>query len=285
MRSVQRFLHTFRSKFLQYGYRGPVKNVMQRTGIDVALDRTYYQLFNYMDRLEERNLDETTQTITIDGTEATFRKQSAREHNFLPDVTSSYENQLFDDLLHELTDGDVFYDIGAHIGLISCIVGLQETDVDIVCFEPHPKTFDSLVRNLELNDVDANAKNYAVSNEDGEIRFDIRRDTAGGMGAVRQSGSGPTVPVKTLDAVVEDENVTPPTIVKSDILGEEGNLVRGAPKVLSSDECRLAYIEVHPAALNRKGSSEDEVRTLLAEYGFDIVELTDEILKATKRTR
>jgi hypothetical protein len=51
--------------------------------------------------------------------------------------------------------------------------------------------------------------------------------------------------------------------------------------VLSSDECRLEYIEVHPLAVERKGRSTGELRSRLEDYGFSIEELNNQLWKVT----
>lgn len=233
-----------------------------------------------MDQDEERSLEETIQDATICGVDVQFRMASARDHRFLPDFAEGYE-EIFKDMFTELHEDDVFFDIGAHIGIYSCVLGRKYPG--IVCFEPHPKTRESLEKNLQLNGIDATVMDCAISNSDGTIAFDTRRDTPGGMGVVRHTGQGTETPVRTLDGVVSDDDVSPPTVIMSDILGEELNLLRGGSMTFSSPTTRLAYSVIHDLPLERLGSSEQEVEELLRSYGFDEWEyLRDTVLKAKK---
>ena len=121
-----------------------------------------------------------------------------------------------------------------------------------------------------------------LSNSDGTVAFDTRHDTSGGTGEVRHTGPETETPVRTLDGIVSDD-VSSPTVIMSDIIGEEINLLRGGSMTFSSPTTRLAYIVTHNQPLERLGSSEQEVEELLRRYGFDELEyLRDNVLKAKK---
>ena len=237
-----------------------------------------------MDQDEERPFDEPVQT-TICGVDVQFHVASERGRRFLPDDVGVYD-EMFEDMFSEMYEDDVFFDIGAHIGINSCVIGRRYPETDIVCFEPHPQTRESLETNLELNGIDALVMDCAISNSNGTIAFDTKHDTPGGMGEVRHSGQGIETPVRTLDDIIEDDGVPSPTVIMSDIVGEEINLLRGGSTTFSSPTTRLAYIVTHDEPLERLGSSTQEVEDLLRRYGFDELEyLRDTFLKAKKASR
>ncbi|UHQ98826.1 FkbM family methyltransferase (plasmid) [Natrinema zhouii] len=237
-----------------------------------------------MDRDEEQPSDEPVQT-TISGVDVQFRVASERERRFLPDDVGIYD-EMFEDMFSEMHGDDVFFDIGAHIGINSCVIGRRHPEIDIVCFEPHPQTRRSLETNLELNEIDALVMDCAISNSDGAIAFDTQHDTPGGMGEVRHSGQGIETPVRTLDSIIKDDGVPSPTVIMSDIVGEEINLLRGGSMTFSSLTTRLAYLVTHDQPLERLGSSKHEVEDLLRSYGFDELEyLRDNFLKAKKSSQ
>jgi FkbM family methyltransferase len=234
-----------------------------------------------MDRDGEQSFDEPLQT-TICGVDVQFRVASERERRFRPDDVGIYD-EMFEDMFSEMYEDDVFFDIGAHIGLNSCVIGRRYPEIGIVCFEPHPQTRGSLETNLELNGIDALVMDCTISNTDGTIAFDTKHDTPGGMGEVRHSGQGIETPVRTLDSVIQDDSIPSPTVIMSDIVGEEINLLRGGSTAFSSPTTRLAYIVTHDQPLERLGSSKQEVEDLLRSYGFDELEyLRDNFLKAKK---
>ncbi|WP_247004637.1 FkbM family methyltransferase [Halosolutus gelatinilyticus] len=234
-----------------------------------------------MDQDEERSIEEPIQT-TICSVDVQFHAASAREHRFLPDDTGAHA-ELFEDMFSEIHEDDVFFDIGAHIGINSCVIGRKYPEIDIVCFEPRPQTRGSLETNLELNGIDAIVMDCAISNSDGTIAFDIQHDTPGEMGEVRHSKRGTETPVRTLDGVVSDDGIPSPTVVMSDIVGEEINLLRGGSTTFSSPTTRLAYIVTHDQPLERLGSSKQDVEKHLKKNGFDELKYTrDNLLKAKK---
>lgn len=233
-----------------------------------------------MDQDEERSPEETVHA-TIGGVDVRFRRSSAREDRFLSAIGKQYD-ETFEHMFTEMHENDVFFDIGAHNGIYSCVIGRKYHGIGIVCFEPHPQTRECLEKNLQLNGIDATVMGYAISNSDGTIAFDTRRDTPNGMGEVRHTGRGSETPVRTLDGVVSDD-ISSPTVIMADIMGEEINLLRGGSKTFSSPTTRLAYIVTHNQPLEDLGSSEQEVEELLGSYGFDELEyLRDNLLKAKK---
>jgi FkbM family methyltransferase len=234
-----------------------------------------------MDRDEERSFEDPIHA-TICGVDVQFRVASASEHRSLPDGAGGHD-AMFEDMVSEMHEDDVFFDIGAHFGISSCVIGRKYPGVGIVCFEPHPQTRRRLEKNLELNGIDAIVMDCAISNSDGTIAFAPRDDTPDGMREVRHSGRGTETPVRTLDGVVSDDGIPSPTVVSSDIVGEEINLLRGGSTTFSSPTTRLAYIVTHDRPLERLGSSTQEVEALLRRYGFgDLRFLRDNLLKAKK---
>lgn len=233
---------------------------------------------------EEKPFDEPVQT-TICGVDVQFRVTSERERQFLPDDVGIYD-EIFGDMFSEIDEDDVFFDIGAHIGINSCVIGRRYPEIDIICFEPHSQTRESLKTNLELNGIDALVMDCAISNSNGTIAFDTQHDTPGGMGEVRHSGQGIETPVRTLDSIIKDGGIPSPTVIMSDIVGEEINLLRGGSTTFSSSTTRLAYIVTHDQPLERLGSSKHEVEDLLRRYGFDELEyLRENFLKVKKSSR
>ena len=238
-------------------------------------------VYQTMGRDEEQPFDKPVQT-TICGVDVQFRVASGKERRFRPENVGIYD-AIFADLFSEMDEEDVVFDIGAHIGLNSCVIGRRYPEIGLVCFEPHPQTRGNLETNLELNGIDALVMDCAISNSDGSVVFDTRHDTPGGMGEVHRSGQGKETPVRTLDSICKDDSIPSPTVIMSDIVGEEINLLRGGSTTFSSPTTRLAYIVTHDQPLERLGSSTQEVEDLLRSYGFDELEyLRSNFLKAKK---
>lgn len=234
-----------------------------------------------MERDEERSFEDPTHT-TVCGVEVQFQVTSENEHQSIPADSGGY-HELFEDMFSEMNERDVLFEIGAHMGIISCVVGRHYRDLDIVCFEPNPRTRKRLETNLKLNGLDAIVMDCAVSNSDGVMVLDTRHASRGGAKEAHRSGQGSEIPVRTLDGVVTDDGIPSPTVIVADIVGEELNLLRGGLTVFSSPTTRLAYIVTHDQPLERLGGSTQDVEKLLRRYGFDKVEhLRENLLKAKK---
>ena len=78
------------------------------------------------------------------------------------------EGEILEDLLDELGPDDVFFDIGANVGLYSLFVA-QEAD-SVVAFEPHPENLDALEWNLDRNGVSATVVRGVLSDHAGKGR-------------------------------------------------------------------------------------------------------------------
>lgn len=225
--------------------------------------------------------DESSVRTTMCGVEVQFLVTES-EHYSIPTDSGGYD-ELFEDMFSEMNEGDVLFEVGAHIGIISCVVGRHYLDIDIVCFEPNPQTRELLETNLELNDLDAIVMDCAVSNSDGTMILDTRHGFRGGMKEARRAGEGSEIPVRTLDGVVTGDGVPLPTVIVADIVGDELNLLRGGSTVFSLPTTRLVYLVTHDQPLERLGKSTEDIEKLLRKYGFDKVErLRENLLKAKK---
>ena len=63
-------------------------------------------------------------------------------------------------------------DIGAHSGIYSLVAASANKQSSIVAFEPHPKNFDLLCKNIQINEFsNITSDNRAISNKTGKVVF------------------------------------------------------------------------------------------------------------------
>lgn len=235
--------------------------------------------------------------VTVGETTARFAVESVHESREL-EFLASNETPIVEDLLAELRPGDVFYDVGGHVGFYSCLAG--RAGATVVAFEPYPPNLERLEVNLALNDVDATVQPVALADEHGEIAFDqpdaatpgwSRSAIAVGDGTDDGDGNGRvTVRTDAGDRLVGAGEIPAPNVVKIDVEGAEGRVIDGMSETLAADECRLVYCEVHRPDTHRQsvadyGDSTDSIRTALADLGFDIESLYDREAEVTLRAR
>ncbi|WP_246023072.1 FkbM family methyltransferase [Halosimplex halophilum] len=223
--------------------------------------------------------------VEVQDTETQFIVADHDEYERLRAMT---EFDVLSSLLSDLQDDDVFFDVGANIGVYSCLVGASSADIDVVSFEPHPKNADRLRDNLNLNDIEASVQEQALSDTIGDVTLSIAVESTTvapghnlievneslesyGEGSVEQRD----VEMQTGDELVENGELPQPTVVKIDVEGAELKALRGMEQVLSQDACRVVYCEVHSLHLPKFDSSETEIHELLKSCGFTI-EIADD---------
>lgn len=208
-----------------------------------------------------------SRTFEIGGVEATFgtRGRAARSLR----IFDSGERTMVQDLLSELEEDDVFWDIGAHIGFHSSLAGQRAQRVE--AFEPTPHTVQQGRTNLERNEVDGTIHECAMWDANDTLTLDPDSSATGG-GAI-------TVPARTGDSLV-DEGLPQPNVVKIDVEGAEPRVIDGMADTLRDDRCRIVYCEVHRPADTRPsvedhGSSVEEFLESLGNLGFTVETLAD----------
>ena len=156
--------------------------------------------------------------------------------------------------------GDVVFECGAHHGEVTILLSHRVGPGGrVVAFEPVPRNVEIIRRQIELNDLtNVELIAAAVGRKSGRVRM-----TDESNAQVASRGSGVDVPVVCLD----DYEHLRPTLLKVDVEGYEGELLKGAQRVLATRP-RLS-IEIHTQALSRYDTSVDEIMTLVEQEAYD----------------
>jgi FkbM family methyltransferase len=88
----------------------------------------------------------------VDGLSIAIRVSTPNEHH-RADTYATKEPETIEWLRENLRDGDVFYDVGANIGLYSLYAAKLRPACRVFAFEPESHNFGNLCRNLLLNRV------------------------------------------------------------------------------------------------------------------------------------
>ncbi len=164
-----------------------------------------------------------------------------------------FEANLTNFLINFLKKGDSFIDIGAHVGYYSVLAAnLVEETGAVNCFEPTPRTFDSLKYNVSSKK-NVTINNCAVLNEEKEISFidygpkfsafnGFKNRTSDDTKFLRNDGVEIKVKAIVLDDYCRAKNLRP-TFIKIDAEGAEHLILLGMNYVM--DELKpLISIEV-----------------------------------------
>jgi len=175
-----------------------------------------------------------------------------------------YEKQQ--EISREVKPSGVFWDVGANVGFYSLLASKLVVSGKVFAFEPAPRNLLYLKKHLTLNRVtNVEVLAVAVSDRNGFSSFEI--EETGFMGHL--SGEGKiTVPVVTLDFLVEEGKVLPPDYVKMDIEGAELLALRGAARTFQRFHPVL-FLATHSKELER------ECRHLLESWGYEWRSMVD----------
>lgn len=204
--------------------------------LERVVDRLRFGLRN---RLEKR--------VTVTDGQRRFEFGCAnRSEVFRAKTLLSKEPGTCDWLRNNLKRGDVFYDVGANIGLYSVFAGrLGLEDLRVVAFEPHAENFSRLCRNIQLNRLSDVILpiSAALNDQDGWFSFSYSSWEAASSASQLGDLIGGRPPqfreLKvgcTLDNLVEGGWLPAPNVVKMDVDGREPNIVRGMTRLLSRPE-------------------------------------------------
>lgn len=160
----------------------------------------------------------------------------------------------------------VCLDIGANIGYFTLVMAKQAKQVH--AFEPEPRNFDILQKNMALNNVqNATLYNSAVSSEaSGRATLHLCGMNRG-MHRLYQSHwcNEGTVKVQTIRI---DDYISQADFVKMDIEGAELGALRGMKKMLERGTTLL--MEFHPPSIVEYGADPGDVYDFMKSLGYSV---------------
>lgn len=201
--------------------------------------------------------------------------------------------------------GDVFYDVGANIGIYTVLAARKVGETGkVFAFEPHGANFASLLDNIMINDLaDVVVPcSFALADQDGYFPFNYLSNAPGSSESQlsarhRSTGEAYTPAIAelkfaaTLDQLIAGGHLVPPDHVKIDVDGNELLILRGMSELLSGGrrprslqieinqrykEELFAFMEQHGYALERKHYTRTGLRKIEAggdpeAYGYNAV--------------
>jgi len=172
-------------------------------------------------------------------------------------------------LLHFLKPEDLFLDIGANIGSYT-VLASGHIGASSITFEPIPSTFNSLKKNIEVNQLQNKVKalQVGVGSENTELTFTTNLDSVNHVSLGKKTESAAnTVQVKVvkIDEVLKQERF--PSMIKIDVEGFETEVLNGMPATLNNESLKAILIELNGCG-KRYGYDEEKIHELLLLNGF-----------------
>jgi FkbM family methyltransferase len=170
-------------------------------------------------------------------------------------------------------------DVGGNVGLYACIGGLSMSSNrgQVVCFEPIADNLKLLEKNVKLNKLSQIIKVVpkAVGASRGKLKIYLARDNIGSHSAaesVAKSSNFEEVEMVNLDDYLK--NYERLDILKVDVEGYEGQVLKGAKKILKRLSPSL-FIELRPLNLQKSKQSPEEFVNILAQTYSNIFLVDD----------
>lgn len=166
---------------------------------------------------------------------------------YLPEANQIYyydfwEINISNLFINILEPGDVFIDIGAHVGYYSSLAAvLVGESGKVIAFEPTPRTFANTEKNLRTFK-NAQAINKALSDTKGTVSFtdygpkysafnSLTARSEDNFNKMNNAATVIDVETDTLDSILTNTSAFP-TVIKIDAEGAESAILRGAEKTI-----------------------------------------------------
>jgi FkbM family methyltransferase len=184
-----------------------------------------------------------------------------------------YEKEVLDAILKYLKPNDVFWDVGANIGLHSVTVKSLRPDATVVAFEPNPEIVIRLQKNMRLNGTYLQLVQAALWDVATLRGLCLNQPFNPGMATLvpnpEQSSLITYVSCYRGDDLIKDGLVPTPNVIKMDVEGAESNVLDGLAETLRSKGVRAVIFEHTPGETNEAGAP----ITRLPTFGFRIEQL------------
>ena len=194
---------------------------------------------------------------------------------------------LYDQLLKP---GDIYVDIGAHLGFHSLVARHYVGEGGrILAVEPQPYNCDSILENARLNGFgNITVQVGAIGSEAGVVSLALQpahdRSVLSLLDAVTAEKADATVsfrvPVMPLKAVLEQNGIGRVKLLKIDVEGYESAVLEGMTEIAGSIDNLI--IEILPPSLARSDSR--QVFERLTQMGFTVWRTVEGITVQTNET-
>ncbi|WP_414506973.1 FkbM family methyltransferase [Streptomyces sp. NEAU-L66] len=185
-------------------------------------------------------------------------------------------------LQRRLRPGDTYIDVGANVGYFSLLASqLVGEEGRVVAIEASPTFHARVLQHAEINGCsNLRTVNAAVADERKTVTLILASSNNMGAASIVPYG-GPAestldVEAYPLPQVLDADEIAGARVIKIDVEGAEGAVIRGLAPVL--DKLRPdaeITVEVTPERMENLGDSADELLAIMREHGFHVYRLAN----------
>jgi FkbM family methyltransferase len=198
-------------------------------------------------------------------------------------VNPAWEQLESSFIVNNLKEGDIFVDVGAHIGYFSMLAARQRAK-KVLAIEPVPKTYDMLVMNIRHNNLSDVIEpfNVALGSKDHTAKsvssLGPKNHIEYQAGNVHANLPTVEVEVTTLDNLLKNEQeIDKIDFVKVDIEGYEYEFLLGAQQsIIALKPMILMEIEEHRLA--KYGVTAEDMFNVMADLGYEYLSVGQDLV-------
>jgi len=215
-----------------------------------------------------------------------FHPDIAMRRTFRHYALNRIHEEITTDLFKKIIrKGDVVLDIGANIGYFTLLSAhLVGPEGRVFCFEPEPRNFGYLTKNIHLNNYyHVTAFNNAVSDKKERIKlylcpYDTGHHTIKQYDGIRdynpdfKSGREEFVEIETLrlDDTFHDR-LGSINVIKMDVEGAEMLALNGMEKLIQSSQDLIMFFEYFPILVRKMGHDPEKLlEKIFTTLGFQV---------------
>lgn len=188
------------------------------------------------------------------------------------------EQELRAALMHEIQGADAFIDVGANVGIYTCIVA--RTGKPVLAIEPQRQNLSILARNIALNKLDRiEVLPVGLSEQSGVATLYGLGDVASLDAEWNATGASyrENVTLSTLDLVLAGRFAGARLVIKIDVEGFEFEILRGAASTLARVPRPVWLVEIFKRrpATQRSNPKFDAVFSLFEAAGYQAARIDE----------
>ena len=258
-----------------------------------AMNKHYRDLFSYPDLIKESNA--SALIINEDGVilelKSGIKLYCIKDDAGLIPYTilnfGQYEEKLWDKAAVLLNNNSTILDIGTNIGFFSLYFSKKFPFAKIHCFEPVPRSFEYLQKNLQLNNVsNVVLNNIGMSDRKQSMEMFFNPEGSGSSSLKNLLNAPCTKKIEckfdTLDNYVEENNLDNIDFIKCDVEGAEKFVYLGGLKTIERFK-PLIYSEMLRKWSAKFDYHPDEIIELLKSFGYKCYAVSQEGLRLIKK--
>jgi len=192
----------------------------------------------------------------------------------------SFEDAELQLCLSNLTNGSVFFDVGANVGLYSIAAAKRFPSAKIHAFEPVSSTLSLFRQNLAKNNLESRnvtLNELALSDAIGEAYITSDFHSSNYITTPESKFSKTLIRCTTVDDYVRDKDIDRLDFVKIDVEGHELKVVKGAEETLARLKPRV-LAELNKGDFkffDRRVTDESEFIDFMTEFGYTYCVIDD----------